>query len=144
MGFSIFYRLLKANGKWFMNIWSYGVPMVFLWCILELLCIAYLHYGECTYIKKFQIHRIFMGCLWVFDILSDFGSWWYTIHEYMVLWGVYGIFMVYFTTFVYSLSAPWCVYLDKKFLDSWVFIWFFTAFVYSFCFVQRSTNAHAQ
>ena len=51
-----------------------------------------------------------MGFLWdfygVFDILSDFGSWWYTIHEYMVLWGVYGIFVVYFTTFVYSLSAP--------------------------------------
>ena len=47
-----------------------------------------------------------MGFLWVIDILSDFGSWWYAIHEYMVLRGVYGTFMVYFTTFLYSLSAP--------------------------------------
>ena len=90
-----------------------------------------------------------MGFIWgfygVFDILlSDFGSWWYTIHEYMVLWGVYGIFMVYFTTFVYSLSAPWRVYLHKKFSDSCVFIWYFTAFVYTLCSVQRSTNADAQ
>ena len=54
-----------------------------------------------------------MGFIWgfygVFDIVSDFGSWWYTIHEYIVLRGVYGIFMVSFITFVYSLSAPWWV-----------------------------------
>ena len=45
------------------------------------------------------------------------------IYEYMVLWGVYGIFMVYFKTFVHSLSAPWQVYVDKKFLDSWGFFY---------------------
>ena len=54
--------------------------------------------------KKISDSWVFYG---VFDTLSAFGSLWYTIHEYMVLWGVYGIFMVYFTTFVYSLSAPW-------------------------------------
>ena len=32
--FFIFYRLLEANGTRFMNVWSYGVSMVFLWCIL--------------------------------------------------------------------------------------------------------------
>ena len=37
---------------------------------------------------------------------------------YMVLWGIYGVFVVYFITFVYSISAPWQVYLDRKFLDS--------------------------
>ena len=46
------------------------------------------------------------------------------ICEYMVLWGVYGVFMVYFITFVYSLSAPWRVYLHKKFSDSWDFYGF--------------------
>ena len=56
MGFSIFYRILEANGTWFMNIWFYGVSI--------------------------------------------------------------GVFMVYFITFLYSFSAPWQVYLDKKFLDS--------------------------
>ena len=40
-------------------------------------------------------------------------------HEYMVLWSIYGVFMVYFVTFVYSLSAPSQVYLHKKFSDSW-------------------------
>ena len=28
------------------------------------------------------------------------------ILEYMVVWGVYGVSMVYFITFVYSLSTP--------------------------------------
>ena len=52
--------------------------------------------------------------------------------------------LAHFITFVYSLSAPWRVYLHTKFSDSWDFIWFFTAFVYSLCSVQRSINAHAQ
>ena len=56
-----------------------------------------------------------------FDILSAFGSSWYTIHECMVLWGVYGVFMVYYITSAYSLCAPWQVYPHKKFSDSWDF-----------------------
>ena len=35
MGFSIFYRILEADGIRFMNIWTYGVSMSFLWCILQ-------------------------------------------------------------------------------------------------------------
>ena len=55
------------------HIWSYGG----VWCFYGVfynLCIASLHHGEWTYIKTFQIQGIFMGFLWVFDILSDFGS----------------------------------------------------------------------
>ena len=68
--------------------------------------------------KKFLESWGFYG---FFNILSDFESLWYMIHEYMVLWGVYGVFMVYFITFVYSLCAPWQLFLHKKFSDSWVF-----------------------
>ena len=63
MGFPIFYRILKANGTWFMNIWSYGVSMGFLWCILKLLCIASLHHDKC--VSTQQIFR-YMGFLMVF------------------------------------------------------------------------------
>ena len=35
-----------------------------------------------------------------------------------VLWGAFVVFIVYFITFVYSLSTPWQVYLHKKFSDS--------------------------
>ena len=50
------------------------------------------------------------------------------IHEYMVLWSVYGVFMVFSITFVYSLSAPWQVYVHKKFSDSWCFYGVFIGF----------------
>ena len=65
------------------------------------------------------------------------------IHEYVALWSVYGVFMVYFITFVYRLSAPWQVFLHTKFSDCWVFIWVLTTFVYSLS-VPVATNAHAQ
>ena len=52
------------------------------------------------------------------------------IYEYMVLWGVYGVFMVNFITFVYSLSAPKGVHLHKKFSDSWDFYGVFMGFQY--------------
>ena len=42
----------------------------------------------------------------------------------MVLWCFYSVFIVYFITYVYSLSAPWRVYLHKKFSDSWDFYGF--------------------
>ena len=61
MGFSIFHRILEADGTRFMNIWSYRVSMGFLWCISQLLCIASLHHGECTYIKNFQIRGFLYG-----------------------------------------------------------------------------------
>ena len=60
-GFSILYRILEAHGRRFMNIWSYGVSMGFLLCILQLLCIASLHHGECAYIKIFKIHGFLFG-----------------------------------------------------------------------------------
>ena len=50
------------------------------------------------------------------------------IYEYMVLCGIYGVFMVHFITSVYSLSAPWQVYLDKKFSDLWGFFMGFSIF----------------
>ena len=62
MEFPIFYRILKANGTRFMNIWSYRVSMVFLWCLLKLLCIASLHHDKCTYTKNFR----FIGFSMVF------------------------------------------------------------------------------
>ena len=46
-----------------------------------------------------------------YRILEDNGTW------FMNIWS-YG---VYFIAFVYSISAPWQVYLDKKFLDIWGF-----------------------
>ena len=59
-GVSVFYRILEADGTRFMNIWSYGVSMGLLWRILQLLCIASLHHGECTYIKIFRFIGFYM------------------------------------------------------------------------------------
>ena len=53
-----------------MNIWSYGVSMGLLWCILKLLCIASLYHDKCTNTKNFQIHGIFNGFLQLLRIPS--------------------------------------------------------------------------
>ena len=62
------------------------------------------------------------------------------IHEYMVLWSVYGVFMVFFITFVYRLSAPWQVYLHTKFSDSWIFMGFSWGFRYFMGFRKLMVN----
>ena len=87
----------------YMVLWGvYGVFMVYFITFVYSLSAPW---RVCLH--KFSDSWEFIGFLWVFGILSDFGSGWFTIHEYMVFWGVYGILMVYVITFVYSPSSPW-------------------------------------
>ena len=62
----------------------------------------------------------------------------------MVLWGVCGILVMYFTNLcIASLRHGECAYIKIFYIHGFLYA-FFTAFVYSLCSVQGSTNAHAQ